>query len=452
MGLLVLALTLFIPSLAAQEKLQTFEVAIVDSHGNPIEGLNIDDFQLQDDGKHYRLAVFRSNAMKTDAAPLRAHQFSNRAPGASPTATVILMDVLNLNVRQLIFARDQLISALEHLNSQEYVLLYFLTSHGIVMGQGFPQAPAGGPDNRWMARIASILQGVTGSAIDDADRPEATAQALEAAANLTDGFRGGKSVVWITGSPPGMGEAMRNRVAEVFSAKGIGVYIAGEFALFGNGVVDATGGHAYLDREIAKAIKDAMSVKEKSTYTIGFYPEQWDGKAHRLQLKCTRRGAVVSAREQYIANPDQALPVARRKAAVDRLAAAAFDAPDIGLQVSIAPSPKLAGGTHVKVRIDASDLRLWRQDDYYAGQLSTTIVYYDGNGRREVLNSADHEFHLTAQQRDAATQSGIGLAEDRQIPSSAVKMRIIVFDPHSNAAGSITFPITGSDRRNSVSP
>ena len=74
----------------SQDRLVNLNVVVLDSHGQPSSDLTADDFQIQDQGKHYKIAVFQKNDAKPQtAAPpaLGPHEFSNRATAAPPSVT-----------------------------------------------------------------------------------------------------------------------------------------------------------------------------------------------------------------------------------------------------------------------------------------------------------------------------------------------------------------------------
>src|SRR5580704_5143508 len=127
----------------SEERLVNLNVVVLDSHGQPVSDLTADDFQVQDQGKHSRIAVFHKNdaAVPSEAAPapLGPHEFSNRAGAVSPSVTLILLDLVNLAMDQQGYARNQLVTALRRLESADYVYLYLLTVRGPIAIRGLPE-------------------------------------------------------------------------------------------------------------------------------------------------------------------------------------------------------------------------------------------------------------------------------------------------------------------------
>ena len=151
----------------------------------------------------------------------------------------------------------------------------------------------------------------------------------------------------------------------------------------------------------------------------------------------------MAAPESY--DPDAATwtPAAREHNAVNRALANSFELDGIGLRAAIAPVTT-PGNVQLQIRIDAGDVRLLHQEDGYAGHLSTTIAYYEASGARKAFGTAQREFRFNDEQRRAALRSGIGLADERQVPAGVNRIRVIVFDPESNAVGSVSIPVAAN--------
>jgi hypothetical protein len=421
----------------AQDKLVTFDLSVTDSHGRPATDINADELQLQDNGKHFRIVVFHLNDPKPDTAAPVANQYSNGSLPA-PSATALVLDYVNQSLREQGDVRARLTGALEHLNPAGYLLLATITARGPAWIQDFPSGPSPRPDNPWTAKIGPLLEDPAGiTSIDLADRGEFTFESLDKIARSLARFPGQKKVVWITGGLEGDPHVFRpviDRIAAAFATRGIVLFTAGGFSP----IAEATGGKEFLDKDIAGAI--TAQAAPAATYTVGFYPGEWDAKKHKLTLTCARRGTSVAAPESYDPDAENWTPAAQEHNAVNRALASAFDLDGIGLRAAIAPA-KTPGNVQLQIRIDAGDLRLLHQEDGYAGHLSTTIAYYQASGARKVFGTVQRDFRFNDEQRRSALRSGIGLADERQVPADVSRIRVIVFDPESNAVGSVSIPV-----------
>ena len=209
-------------------------------------------------------------------------------------------------------------------------------------------------------------------------------------------------------------------------------------------IATMTGGRVHLDNNIGSAVKEAME-DARVNYTISYAPEEWDGKYHKVHVGCTRRGVKVLAKDGYFAYAAQASTGDQEKAALSGAAWSPFDAAGIGIRASAAPSAKLPQAVHLRVRIDAADVRLVRQNDRSRGTFSVTYVSYDTD-EKQTASSTAFPFRMTAEQRQEALKNGITLSPDLPESDPVQKIRVIVFDGNSNNIGSVTIPITAADR------
>ncbi len=492
----------------SQDHLVNLNVVVLDNHGKPASDLTADDFQVQDQGKHYRIAVFHKNDAKTQTeapAALGPHEFSNRANAVPPSATLILLDLLNLAANQQGYARNQLASALQRLESADYVYLYLLTARGPIAVRGLPEGQAQARAGNWtqglQAKLEDAFSHVYRMAPDmyTEDRVSLTYMALQALASQLAAFPGRKSMVWIShGVPMVIGpqtsntgimiqyEPLLRQLSATLDGATISVYPVDDLTASGLttnpnlGVFDAqpgtapvargtgpqpqaqvqatggsvdtvsqiaamTGGRVHLDNNIAAAVKEAMEDAQVN-YTISYAPDEWDGKYHKVRVACSRRGVKVLAKDGYFAYAVQSSTAEQEKAALSAAAWSPFDAAGIGVRASIAPSAKLPQAVHLQVRIDAHDVQLSRQNDRFAGNLSVTYVAYDADGKQNAGAPTGFPFRMTPEQRDGALKNGITLSPDLPEGDAIQKVRVIVFDRNSNNVGSVTIPLTAADR------
>ncbi|HLX44213.1 MAG TPA: VWA domain-containing protein [Bryobacteraceae bacterium] len=489
-------------------ELVTLNVVALDSHGQPIGDLPADDFQIQDQGKRYKIAAFHKNPAKPEgAAPaLGPHEFSNRSGVPTSPVTLILFDLLNDTLHAQGYAKTQLVATLQRLEASEFVYLYLLTANGPYAVHGLPDAAA---------TAAPWTQGIQ-TTMDDAlnrvsrlppdmyaeDRVKLTYVTLEALASRLAAFPGRKSIVWVSHGVPlsilPQRTASSNttidytpvlrQLSATLERASIAVYPVGEASAIsatpaksdlgafapqtnapvarGTGpqpqqqvdvgassegtlleIAGLTGGRAHLDNDIGAAIRQSMD-DARVNYTIAYEPggENWDGKYHKIRVTCSRRGVRVLSREGYFAYPPQSGNVDQEKAAVDAAAWSPFDAGEIGMRATVSPSPKTPQAVHLQIRINTEDLHIQRQQDRFTGQISVSYVTYDADGKHAVSPPTAFPFRMTEAQHNGALKGGVTLSPDRAIPDSVKKLRIIVYDRGSNAIGALTVPITAADR------
>src|ERR1039457_1298885 len=111
-------------------RLVTLNLIATDAQGRRVTDLSAADIQITDQGKPAPILAFRNDALRTQAAAPAAREFSNRPAPAVSHAQVILFDVLNLSMANRQPAVDQIVRALENLETSDSLYLYLLNGSG----------------------------------------------------------------------------------------------------------------------------------------------------------------------------------------------------------------------------------------------------------------------------------------------------------------------------------
>lgn len=229
------------PVFRTDTRLVEVQVVVTGRGGAPVAGLTEDDFTVLENGKRQKIAFFAAPAGRSAAgelpAALPAGLFTNRpeyAPGRPKGVTAVVLDVLNMGVRQAeaqYFARAALARFLRSLQDDELVGVYVL-GNGIRVVHDFSDDPASlarmvkGLRNEWpagsagqadaMRAQAELLAQVAGAAglqqalgpvadlemIETETRVRMTLQQLEMIAEHMAGVPGRKSLVWLSVGMP----------------------------------------------------------------------------------------------------------------------------------------------------------------------------------------------------------------------------------------------------------
>ncbi|MGH9594740.1 MAG: VWA domain-containing protein, partial [Bryobacteraceae bacterium] len=123
------------PPLRVAARLVQVSVIVQDKKGQPVPGLSKSDFQIADQGQPQEIAFFSE---ETNAPPAAApvslaapNSYSNRLTekaGVPTSVTVILLDALNTQFRDMGYARLQIVKFLKQLQPQDRVALYGLSN------------------------------------------------------------------------------------------------------------------------------------------------------------------------------------------------------------------------------------------------------------------------------------------------------------------------------------
>ena len=474
-------------------RLLDLNVVAVDNHGKPVTDLTADDFQIVDAGKPQKITFFRRNddSSRQNPAPASGpNQFSNRAKGGSPNATVILFDMLNMGFGARGFAADQIVRALGGMDSADSLYLYMLSVdgklfavHGITPGEGAAPEPPGAP---WTRRIKPLmdeaLQTLTRFRSPDIDvfvRIPMTFSALNTLGGQLSAIPGRKVVVWVTdGVPVALGEMRSDtglpidytpqirQLSGALERSNIALYPVRQIMLGrsdnigaesgGNGATggagtglqsiatlelfaDLTGGRRNADKDISAAVHQAMADLHFS-YQIGYSvpSSNWDDKFHKLSVTSKRKGLRIQAKRGYYAWKSAA--GSRTQQAFNATAATPFDAEEIGLRATVSADPQNHAGEQVDLRIDARDIALSQDGDRYTGHLGIMAVGYLPSGLIDSSPAIALDLHYTAAERDQVLRDGIAFTRTLTPSQGENKFRVMVFDRSSNSVGSITIP------------
>ena len=204
---------------------------------------------------------------------------------------------------------------------------------------------------------------------------------------------------------------------------------------------------SYFGGDIRAVLKEVARDAARS-YTIYYdlAPENWDSKFHKVRVTSERKGIKFRAKQRYYAYPDRRPEPAQQQAALAAAYQILSDDPGIGLRGTVVAGADPGKSVHLQIRINPADLLLREQGDQFAG--GVTLLVADVGPAGPIGEPALSTFgvHLSREQRDAVMKEGLPIAQEHAINDAVQKFRVIVLDQGSNAAGSLTIPISGGDR------
>lgn len=474
-----------LPAAEAPSRPVTLTVVAVDNRGEPVGDLAAADLQVQENGKPQQIAWMRHiDTRSRRPSPLGPNEFSNRSPRDAGHATVILFDLLNEHFDARGPAWNELIHALEPLESSDGVYLYLLTMNGRlfpVHGLPRPEHPGAPAETSPWTRQAKPLLDQAMKAVLMArpieilidERIRMTYLALEALAGNMAGIPGRKNILWITHGVPislsprvtgadwidytpylrQLSEKLERANVSIYPVQQIppGMAMQGTPEAQHSGIGDEdtlqefaryTGGRPNTSSSIREALKQGMN-DARTGYQIGYYPAgvSRDGKFHKLKVTCARKGIRIQTKEGYYAWPEQPFSDESEKQALVAAATAPTDAAEIGMRIRATRTSAQEGS--MAVEVDAGDVLLTQQAGQYTGELKLMLAAIDADGTAQGSSVIAMSLKFTQAQYDDAMKSGITFQQPMAIPAVARKIRLAVLDARSGAVGAVTIPVSG---------
>lgn len=494
-GLLVLPLICVQGGQALQPEtpIRNLSLVALDSRGQPVNDLTMDEITINEGGKTRKVAFMRHIERRlAPGAKLSPNEYSNRAGRVIPHATVILLDMMNQSFSTRNIAANQLTKFLQSAENTEYLYVYFLTIEGRLYtvrglpGIDGPAPPATTEDGApWNKSIKPIMDDAMRTVMhvrpidmDVAVRVQLTYAALEALGRGMSAVPGRKNVVWITdGVPIALGPVRSDTgdlvdftpwlrqlslaldraeiaiypVPQIFigssdgppDAPGVPRGGSGTGALSQetlNDFANMTGGRANGGKDIGAAISQAMN-DARTSYQIGYYEpdENEDSKFHKLRVTCTRKGVRIQAKTGYYAWPEE--PEAEAMQAIRNAISQPADAAEIGIRTTLTQISGSAESQHLNVLIDAKDVALLHESDKYSGHLSFVVAGYEAGGTAHASSIRSVDLSYTAAERDKVMAQGIDYTLDVPAGDNIASIRFIAFDDVSHSIGSVTIPV-----------
>jgi hypothetical protein len=208
-------------------------------------------------------------------------------------------------------------------------------------------------------------------------------------------------------------------------------------------VAERTGGKLFLDtNDISGAIRTAID-DTKLTYMIGYRPSHgnWDGHFQRLSVKVKRPGVTVRHRTGYVALPDESTAAADRAEGLERALANPLEATGIRLMAAIKPDAPAPGRLAVRIMIEPADLSFREVDGRWTVKLDMAYVQQPtpaGAGMTMVKDEVN--LHMRPEAYAKTREEGLVVQKVLPAAASAHKLRIVVRDAGSGAAGSVEIP------------
>jgi VWFA-related protein len=454
---------------SAPAKLVTLDIA-VGAHGQAIPDLRRSEIEIFDNKKAQSIVYWRSNERLPD----------------TPHVTVVLFSLENAGIKSA--AWKEAVNAMRRFEASDYLYFYAVTDRGVLLPiHALPKPDSDSPPENvaWMDQRMPQFESANNlqqppwdmdySPHNGASLTYAQHATLNYAQDIATGlaaFPGRKNLIcigcllfkasdWQASSPETPHAALATELRQLggaFQQARVAVYPVGEprrgylasqvgesLDLIRIDQIDAfarvTGGRAYAHGEIEQAITQAVD-DGRSSYRIGYLPpaDNWDGKTHQIKIVSTRAGVRALAPSWYFADLLEDVVREWKPPIPDFIITSPFDQPDIA--VSVSQQEKAANTVRIRARVDAADLLLLPHDSRYSGSLTLQALCYTPEGRRLACTEPLHfKLDLSQRERETAMRGGLWFPLSLAAGEVSTKIRVVVYDTISGAAGSTTFLI-----------
>jgi hypothetical protein len=203
-------------------------------------------------------------------------------------------------------------------------------------------------------------------------------------------------------------------------------------------LANLTGGLLFYDNsnDLEDSMQTAMDDGEL-TYTLGFYPQQEDreGVWHKLKVDVDRRGVSVRHRGNYFAS--RAAGAGNDRPTLEDLLKDSLDATQVQLVAEAGPDPARAGSYRIKLNLDLHNVQLKHENARWSGGADVSFLV-EGSGR---LSTKTLKIDIPDDQFAATIEKGIDAVESVDTEGKADRVRVVVQDRATGAAGSLRVPL-----------
>lgn len=190
----------------------------------------------------------------------------------------------------------------------------------------------------------------------------------------------------------------------------------------------------------------------RSSYTLGFYLTEIDGKYHELKVHVDRPGLQLNYRQGYYAQSETVRDAATKKSSLESALLNPSGSSDVGITVSIAVVPGKPRGTlNAHLTLDPEPLSMKQTSAGYTGKVEEMFLELDANGHEVGRFSDTKQFTIAAAYKPKFDHNGVTLSQAIPLVASAVKLSVAVRDTASGRVGSLVIPleqVTSQSTRN----
>jgi VWFA-related protein len=211
-------------------------------------------------------------------------------------------------------------------------------------------------------------------------------------------------------------------------------------------VSEQTGGFAIVNQNDLNAAFERIVQDNSSYYVLGYYPtnDKRDGKFRKIQVRVTRPGVRVQARDGYSAPKGRAAATkAKTDIQVPPDVADALGSPipstGLGLSVFAAPfsGPAPKASLALVVEFDPAKLNFVEADGKFNDDLELHVLAVDASGKMQDGGRTNVPLRLSAPSHKAVLTNGFRVVRRLTIPPGRYQIRVAAKEMHNGGVGTV---------------
>ena len=206
-------------------------------------------------------------------------------------------------------------------------------------------------------------------------------------------------------------------------------------------LAQSTGGVSVINTNTFKDALDRI-VARSTYYMVAYTPtEAFDNKFHKLEIKVTRPGAHVYARQGYVATADTPRANETREASIVRAAMSPLARRDVDLAARLQYRflPDSRAQLDVNVLVNANQLTFKQDaDKNYVSNFDIVGFMMNSTGRTEGGFSQTVNAKLSESDYKRALTTGISYTGHADLPPGTYQLRAVVRDGETGKVGSVS--------------
>jgi len=209
---------------------------------------------------------------------------------------------------------------------------------------------------------------------------------------------------------------------------------------------DETGGFAIVNQNDLTPGFERIVADNSSYYVLGYYPtnEKRDGRFRKVEVRVTRAGVKVQARNGYTApkgKPAAATAKSDPKVPPEVIDALANPIPasGVGLSVFAAPfvGPAPKASVAVAIELAPATLRFVEQNGKFNEDIDVHVLAVDAAGKMQDGGSTTVPLRLSVPTHDAVAANGFRVLRRLTLPPGRYQIRVAANESNGNAVGTV---------------